>query len=81
MLAQQKTKDFILHQIENLSQDRLAEIAQFIEFLQFREKTSIREAIPGKHVAFGIWADYPEAQDPATFALSLRRKIERRMDG
>lgn len=33
-----------------------------------------------KHSAFGLWAKYPEAQDPAAFAQTLRQKIEKRQD-
>lgn len=80
MVTQQVTKDFIVRQIENLSQDGLVEIAQFIEFLQFREQGPIQAAVPGTHSAFGVWADYPEAKDPAAFALKLRQNMERRQD-
>ena len=80
MVTQQVTKDFIAHQIEKLSQDELVEVAQFIEFLQFREQGSIQAAAPGAHLAFGIWADYPEAQDPTSYALKLRQNMEKRRD-
>jgi hypothetical protein len=80
MVTQQVTKDFIVRQIEKLSQDGLVEIAQFIEFLQFREQGPIQAAVPGTHSAFGVWADYPEAKDPAAFALKLRQNMERRQD-
>lgn len=80
MVMQPITKDFIVRQIEKLSQDGLVEVAQFIEFLQFREQGPIQAAVPGTHSAFGIWADYPEAQDAAAFALKLRHEMERRRD-
>ena len=80
MVAQPVTKDFVVRQIEKLSQDGLVEVAQFIEFLQFREQGPIQAAVPGAHSAFGIWADYPKAQDPASFALKLRQNMERRQD-
>ena len=80
MITQQITKDFIVRQIEKLSQDGLVEVAQFIEFLQFREQGPIQAAVSGAHSAFGIWADYPEAQDPASFALKLRQNMESRRD-
>jgi len=76
MVTQQVTKDFIVRQIEKLSQDGLAEVAQFIEFLQFREQGPIQAPVSGTPAAFGIWADYLEAQDPASFALKLRQNIE-----
>ena len=82
MLNQQVTKDFILRQLEQLPPDGLAEVAQFIEFLQFQA----RQAEPksrGTHprAAFGIWANHPEAQDPAGYAQTLRQKLEKRQDG
>ena len=80
IVTQRVTKDFIVRQIENLSQDGLVEIARFIEFLQFREQGPIQAAVPGTHSAFGVWADHPEAKDPAAFALKLRQNMERRQD-
>jgi hypothetical protein len=77
MITQQVTKEFLARQIEKLSQDELVEVAQFIEFLQFREQGPIQPAGSGLPSAFGIWADYPEAQDPASFAVKLRRNMER----
>jgi hypothetical protein len=81
MVTQQVTKDFIARQIEKLSQDKLIEVAQFIEFLQFREQGPTQAAASGTHAGFGIWADYPEAQDPVSFSLKLRQNMERRRDG
>ncbi|MBU0510371.1 MAG: hypothetical protein KKD28_15205 [Chloroflexi bacterium] len=80
MLSQPVTKDFVLHQLDKLSSDRLAEVARFIESLQFRTRVPLRESVSGEHAAFGIWADYPEADEPAIFALKLRRQIETRQD-
>jgi hypothetical protein len=80
MVTQQATKDFIARQIEKLSEDELVEVAQFIEFLQFREQGPIQPATSGAHSAFGIWADYSEAQDAASFALKLRQKMQNRQD-
>jgi len=81
MVTQQITKDFIVRQIEKLSQDGLLEVAHFIEFLNFREQGPVQAAVSGAHVAFGIWADYPDAQDPAAFALKLRQNMEKRPNG
>lgn len=81
MVTQHITKDFIVRQIEQLSQDGLIEVAQFIEFLQFREHASVQPALSGVSSAFGIWADYPKAQDPAVFAATLRQNMERHRDG
>jgi len=61
-----------------LSTDGLVEVAQFIEFLQFRGQNSLKALASGKHAAFGIWADRPEAKDPAAFALKLRQDMEKR---
>lgn len=81
MAAPQVTKDFLVRQIEMLSQDGLMEVAQFIEFLQFRQQGTVQTAVPGAHVAFGIWADYAEAKNPAAFAAILREKMETRRGG
>ena len=80
MVPQNITREFVIRQIESLSQDGLVEVAQFIEFLQFREQGPIQAAVSGTHAAFGIWKDYPEAQDPAMFAANLRRRLETRQD-
>ena len=80
MITLQVTKDLIARQIEKLSQDELVEVAQFIEFLQFREQGPIQPAGSGESSAFGLWADYPEAQDPDSFAMKLRRNMENRQD-
>lgn len=81
MLSKGVTKDFILHQLEKLPPDGWLEVAQFIEFLQFQAKQPDNKASAiRKHVAFGIWADRPEAQDPARFAQSLRQQVEQRED-
>lgn len=81
MVAPQVTKDFLVKQLETLSQDGLMEVAQFIEFLQFRHQGAIQAAGSGAHVGFGIWADYPEAKDPAAFAAKLRENMEKRRNG
>jgi hypothetical protein len=81
MLAQQMTKEFIFRQLEMLPPNRLLEVAQFIETLQSRAQQPARRKNSRKHSAFGIWAGYPEAQDPVAFAETLRRKIETRQDG
>ncbi|MBI2302808.1 MAG: hypothetical protein HYU66_28210 [Armatimonadetes bacterium] len=39
-----------------------------------------RRSKKGKHPAFGIWADRPEAADPAGFAARLRQDLENRSD-
>lgn len=81
MAAPQVTKDFLVRQIETLSQDGLAEVAQFIEFLQYRQQSVAKGSASGARVAFGIWADYPEANDPAAFAANLRENMEKRRGG
>lgn len=79
MLTQPVTKDFILSQLEKLPPDELVEVAQFIEFLQFQASQPARpRSASRKHVAFGLWADRPEAQDPAAYAQKLREQMENR---
>lgn len=78
MVTQNITRDYIVRQIEKLSQDGLIEVAQFIEFLQYREQTPLQTGVTSSSSAFGIWADYPAAQNPAVFAAELRRGMERR---
>ena len=81
MLSQPVTKEFVFRQVETLSTDGLVEVAQFIEFLQFRGQPSLKPLASGEHAAFGIWADYPEANDPVAFASKLRESVEKRQDG
>ena len=81
MLSQPVTKEFVFRQLETLPPNRLLEVAQFIEFLQFQTQPPARRKNSRKHSAFGMWAGYPEAQDPVAFAEALRRKIETRQDG
>ena len=81
MLSQHVTKDSILRELDKLSPDGLQEVAQFIEFVQFQAQKPLKQPKASrKHSAFGIWADRPEAQDPAAFAQTLREKIEKRQD-
>jgi hypothetical protein len=81
MLTSQATKEYIFRQLDMLTKDSLVEVAQFIEYLQFRGQPSLKPVYSGEHVAFGIWADYPEASDPAAFALKLRQNMEKRQSG
>ena len=81
MISQPVTKEYVYRQLENLPPDGLFEVAQFIEFLQFQARQAVRRKASGKRSAFGIWANYPEAQDPVAFADKLRWKIETRQDG
>ena len=81
MLSSQATKEYIFRQLDLLTKDSLVEVAQFIEYLQFRGQPILKPASPGGHVAFGIWADYPEASDPASFAQQLRQNMEKRQGG
>lgn len=81
LFSQPITKEFIFHQLDRLSSDGLMEVAQFIEFLQFRGQQAVSANSSGEHIAFGIWADYPEANDPAAFALNLRQNMEKRSNG
>ncbi len=81
MLSTQTTKEYIFRQLDLLTKDSLVEVAQFIEYLQFRGQPVLKPASSGAHVAFGIWADYPEASDPASFAETLRQNIEQRRGG
>lgn len=81
MAFQQIKKETVLRQLEQLPPNRLMEVSQFIEFLQSQIQQPARRKISRKHSAFGMWADYSEAQDPVAFAETLRRKIELRQDG
>jgi hypothetical protein len=81
MVSQPVTKEFIYRQLDTLPTDALAEVAQFIEFLQFRGQQSLKSLALGEHAAFGIWADYPEAKDPVAFASKLRQDMEKRQNG
>jgi len=81
MLSSQATKEYIFRQLDLLTKDSLVEVAQFIEYLQFRGQPTLKSTSAGGHVAFGIWADYPEASDPAAFAQKLRQNMEKRQDG
>lgn len=81
MLTSQATKEYIFRQLDMLTKDSLVEVAQFIEYLQFRGQPTLKPVSSGEHVAFGIWADYPEASDPAAFALKLRENMEKRQSG
>lgn len=80
MFSPQVTKETLFRQIEKLPPDGLNEVAQFVEFLQFRATKPARRPSQGKSRVFGLWADYPEASDPAAFALKLRQKLEKRQD-
>lgn len=81
MIRQPVTKEFVLRQLEKLPPERLQEVSQFIEFLQFQAGQAVRKPQPvKKHSAFGMWANRPEAQDPIVFAAKLRKNIETRQD-
>ncbi|MFN8405729.1 MAG: hypothetical protein U0V48_19565 [Anaerolineales bacterium] len=81
MVSSQAAKEYIFRQLDLLNKDSLVEVAQFIEYLQFRGQPLLKSASAGARVAFGIWADYPEASDPASFAQTLRENIETRRGG
>ena len=80
MLTKPVSKEFISRQLKTLTPEGLLEVAQFIEFLHYREQQPEQPGNSGEHAAFGIWADYPEAQDAAIFAANLRQMIEVRQD-
>lgn len=75
MTFHQVTKETIFRQLDQLPPNRLMEVAQFIEFLQSRTQQPVRRKSFRKQSAFGIWADYPEAQDPVAFAETLRHDM------
>ena len=83
MLEQTMTKEAVILKLSDLPPDGLAEVARFIDFLQFKTGKKSRTSRPraGEHPAFGIWADRPEAQDPVQFTEHLRAAIETRQDG
>jgi hypothetical protein len=74
------SREEVLRQLELLSPESLAEVAQFIEFLRFRDRQPVAQNVVERNAAFGIWADYSEANEPATFAMKLRQKLEARQD-
>ena len=69
-------KDVIAAQAPDLA-GVLKEIEAMIEFLQFRGQ-ALQPSTLGEHTAFGIWANRPEANDPAAFSLKLRQDVEKR---
>ncbi len=71
----------IVRRIGRLSQSDLAEVARFIEFLEY--KAAQDEPIQpssGEHPAFGIWADRTDIADSASFGQELRDRLEERRD-
>jgi hypothetical protein len=80
MVTKPVSKEFVARQLETLTPEGLLEVAQFIEFLQYRAQQPAPLGNSGEHAAFGIWADYPEAQDAAAFGARLRQMIETRQD-
>jgi hypothetical protein len=80
MISERVTRELVLRQLQELSPESLAEVARFIEFIQFRAQQPLQQGVAGEHAAFGVWADYPEAADAPAFAEKLRRKVETRQD-
>jgi hypothetical protein len=83
MLGQTVTKEAVILKLSDLPPDGLAEVARFIDFLQFKtgKKSRVPRTRAGEHPGFGIWADRAEAQDPVQFTEHLRCTIEARQDG
>ena len=78
-----------LHQqIDDLPDDVVKQIADFtFAVSRFYRQGDHAECFQadtgegsGEHGAFGLWSDYPEASQPAVFALKLRRQLETRQD-
>ncbi len=69
MGEQPTTREFVMQQIAQLPPDSLAEVARFIEFLQFKAQSAFKMPLPhrGEHPAFGLWADRSDIQDPIRF--------------
>jgi len=44
MLSSQATKEYIFRQLDLLTKDSLVEVAQFIEYLQFRGQPTLKSA-------------------------------------
>jgi hypothetical protein len=82
-IEQSITREAVMQQVAGLPPGSLAEVARFIEFLQFKTKPVPRAARrrSGVHPAFGLWANRSDLRDPVEFAQQLRRKIEERRDG
>jgi len=83
MLEETVTKEAVIQRLTGLPPEGLAEVARFIDFLQFKTRlaTSATRPRADEHPAFGIWADRPDLQDAVQFTEHLRRKIEARQDG
>ena len=78
-----------LHQqIDDLPDDVVKQIADFTSAVSrfFRKDDKVEYSLEdvernsGEHTAFGMWANHPEANEPAVFASKLRRQIETRED-
>lgn len=82
-MEQLTTKETVVQKLVGLPPEGLAEVARFIDFLQFRNRPrkSTTRARVRSHPAFGIWADRTEIKETVEFTQLLRHKIEARQDG
>ena len=78
------TKEEVVRKLDQLMPESLAEVDQFIEFLQYRMSLTATLASPVTsqtgHPAFGLWADRQDIVDTAQYANILRQGIEERRD-
>ena len=88
MMSKETIREKLHQQIDNLPDEIVEKIAGFTSTMsQFHSKnTTIEHSLEdskkssNEHNAFGMWADHPEAIDPATYAVKLRQQIELRED-
>ena len=82
-MEQLTTRETVMQKLTGLPPEGLAEVARFIDFLEFRSRPRRSAAATRKraHPAFGIWADHSEIKDPVEFTQVLRHRIETRQDG
>jgi hypothetical protein len=71
------TREFVMQQVAQLPPDNLAEVARFIEFLQFKAQSAFKTPLPhrGEHPAFGLWADRSDIQDSIKFTQTRKHSI------
>ena len=76
------TSDSVAQRLKDLPPESIAEVARFIEFLQFKARPAVDVSPRAltEHPAFGLWADRKEIEDAVDFTRDLRRMIEERRD-
>ena len=74
------SKEEITRRLDQLTPENLAEVSQFIDFLQYRSALAATSesqvSASNGHPAFGLWATRSDINDSSEFAVKLRRIIE-----